>query len=167
MGKQLWNKFEKDTIYQKNQELYQNHILEQYKLYVEMADRISQRRNLANVFFLSLNTTLLTVIGFLINKIQLIEPSWLIAFPLIGLIAICVVWWWLIRSYRNLNSVKYKIIGLLEERLPSSPYWSAEWKELEEGKNWKRYLPLTFLEIFIPIAFCFLYILLGTYLFFN
>ena len=31
-------------------------LLEQYKLYVEMADRISQRRGAANTFFLTFNT---------------------------------------------------------------------------------------------------------------
>ena len=32
---------------------YQAHLLEQYKLYVEMADRISQRRDHANRFYAS------------------------------------------------------------------------------------------------------------------
>ena len=36
---------------------------EQYKLYVEMADRVSARRSLANTFFLTLNTALFTPIG--------------------------------------------------------------------------------------------------------
>ncbi len=38
------------------QERYQAVLLEQYKLYVEMADRVSARRALANTFFLTLNT---------------------------------------------------------------------------------------------------------------
>ena len=38
---------------------YRNHILEQYKLYVEMADKISQRRLETNNFFVSVNTLLL------------------------------------------------------------------------------------------------------------
>ena len=32
------------------------HLLEQYKIYVEMADRISHRRAVANTFFLTFNT---------------------------------------------------------------------------------------------------------------
>jgi len=39
------------NIYEKDSKLYKEHLLEQYKIYVEMADRISARRNLANVFF--------------------------------------------------------------------------------------------------------------------
>ena len=38
-------------------------LLEQYKIYVEMADRISARRGLTNTFFLTLNSALFTVIG--------------------------------------------------------------------------------------------------------
>lgn len=40
-------------------------LLEQYKLYVEMADRVSARRGSANTFFLTLNTTAVTAIGVL------------------------------------------------------------------------------------------------------
>ena len=49
-----------------NEELVTNEdkvlLLEQYKLYVEMTDRISQRRMNANTFFISVNTLLLTII---------------------------------------------------------------------------------------------------------
>lgn len=43
---------------------YKHHILEQYKLYVEMSDRVSQRRASLNVFFISVNTFLITVVTF-------------------------------------------------------------------------------------------------------
>src|SRR2546426_1964670 len=39
--------------------------LEQYKLYVEMADRISARRQTANEFFLSVNTVIVALLGYL------------------------------------------------------------------------------------------------------
>jgi hypothetical protein len=165
MEKNLWTNIEKSE-YSENKELYQNHILEQYKMYVEMADRISSRRNLANIFFLTLNTTILGVIGFLFEKIQLINPSWLIIFPLLGILTLTIVWWWLLRSYRNLNSAKFKVVGHLEKKLPSSPYWSAEWKELGEGKDLKKYLPLTVLEKFVPIVFGILYIMIGIFVIF-
>src|SRR5262245_9792406 len=42
---------------------FQNHLLEQYKLYVEMADRISQRRGTANTFFLTVNTAIIGALG--------------------------------------------------------------------------------------------------------
>ncbi len=38
-------------------------LLEQYKLYVEMADRISARRGLTNSYFLTLNTGIVALVG--------------------------------------------------------------------------------------------------------
>lgn len=155
----LWNTLEKDSIYEIHKELYQAHILEQYKMYTEMADRISQRRNLANVFFLTLSTSLVTGIGFTLgDKIEF--PDYLTTLLLTVGVVVSIAWWWLLRSYRNLNSAKYKVIGLLEERLPSSPYWSAEWKALGEGKSIKTYLPLSKLEQFVPLIFIVGYVII-------
>ena len=166
MENNLWNTFNSDSTYSTNKELYYTHILEQYKLYVEMADRISQRRNLANVFFLSLHTLSLSAIGFMFEKISLVNPKWVISFPLAGVILLCIIWLWLLTSYRKLNTAKYKVIGHLEKKLPSSPYWSAEWNELGEGKDIKKYLPLTALEIFVPIIFAIIYLMLAVYILF-
>ncbi len=164
MTDNLWNEFPPDHEYSKNTQLLQNHILEQYKIYVEMADRVSARRNLANVFFLSLHTTILGAVGFAFQKIELIEPAWLIWLPLGGVIVMCYVWWFLLQSYRQLNTAKYQVVGDLEKRLPASPYWVAEWKKLGEGNDPSLYVPLTNLEKFIPLVFGFLYSLLGVYI---
>jgi hypothetical protein len=42
---------------------YRMAILEQYRIYAELADRISSRRGQANTFFLTLNTTIFNVFG--------------------------------------------------------------------------------------------------------
>jgi len=166
MEDNLWNKMNDIPGYKDKPELYQNHILEQYKIYIEMADRISERRNLANVFFLTLNTLCLTAIGFMFEKVSLIDPKWIILFPLFGVMILCLIWWWLLRSYRDLNSAKYKVVGHLERKLPASPYWSAEWEELGKGKDISKYLPLTALEKFIPMVFGLTYLMLGVYILF-
>lgn len=44
-------------------------LLEQYKIYVEMADRVSARRGLTNTFFLSLNSAIFAAIGFAVGHI--------------------------------------------------------------------------------------------------
>ena len=49
-------------------EAYQAHLLEQYKLFVESADRISQLRQQANRFFLTINTALLAVLGGILSR---------------------------------------------------------------------------------------------------
>lgn len=166
MNNTLWNALEADSIYRTDNALYINHVIEQYKIYVEMADRISARRNLANVFFLTLHSLCISTICFFIEKVALISPKWIMFFPFFIVIMLCLTWWWTLTSYRNLNSAKYKVIGQLEEKLPSSPYWSAEWKELGEGKDIKKYLPITTLEQYVPILFAIVYSLLGGYILF-
>jgi hypothetical protein len=46
-------------------EKLRDHRIEQYKLYLEMADRISSRRQSANSFFLTLNTALVALVSYL------------------------------------------------------------------------------------------------------
>jgi hypothetical protein len=135
---------------------YQAAVLEQYKTYVEMADRISGRRALANTFFLTLNTAVFTIVGVFLQA-QLRAASWLLLFPLLALLGQCVAWYHLLISYRKLNAAKYLVVGALEERLPASPYWRAEWTALGEGKDRFKYWPLTHLEQWIPVLFGTLY----------
>ena len=132
-------------------------ILEQYKIYVEMADRISARRSLTNTFFLTLNTAIFAAIGAL-WKDRPTFTSWLLVFPMLALVVQCGAWFFLVRAYRQLNSAKYTIIGVLEERLPASPYWKAEWKALGEGEDKAKYWPMTHLEQWIPVIFATTYI---------
>lgn len=155
----LWTLLGEESEYLKNKLLFQNHVLEQYKMYVEMADRISGRRNLANVFFLTLHTTIIGAIGFVFGKIEYINALWMTTFPLLAILILCFVWWRLIKSYRQLNTAKYIVIGEFEKKLPSSPYWSAEWSVLGKGKDKKKYTPLTQIENYVPIIFGILYII--------
>jgi hypothetical protein len=154
----LWNDGVDAATYSQEREKYQTAILEQYKIYVEMADRISQRRSLANTFFLTLNTAVLTTFSVFWQKNPPGSPWWL-TIPLLALLAQCGAWYYLLRSYRQLNTAKYRVIGQIERRLPASPYWRAEWSELGEGKDWRKYLPLTHMEQWIPITFAVIYVL--------
>ncbi|MGB5714327.1 MAG: hypothetical protein WBM44_25875, partial [Waterburya sp.] len=47
---------------------FQEHLLEQYKVYLEMADRVSSRRLQTNGFFITIFSALLAVIAFIFNK---------------------------------------------------------------------------------------------------
>ena len=137
----LWNAEVSPKSYEGDAEKYQSAVLEQYKLYVEMADRISNRRGLTNTFFLTLNTGIFTVIAVSWKDRPAISP-WVLVLPLVVALGQCAAWWWIVRSYRQLNTAKYRVVGALEERLPASVYWRAEWIALGEGKDWRRYLPL-------------------------
>ena len=153
----LWNEDAAATLYEGDVKACQAAVLEQYKLYVEMADRISQRRGLTNTFFLTLNTAIFTAVGVFWKDKPSADPWWLV-FPLLVVLGECFAWFYLVRSYDLLNSAKYKVVGELEERLPASPYWRAEWWALGEGKDRKKYWPLTHIEKWIPALFAFLYL---------
>lgn len=134
-------------------------LVEQYKIYVEMADRVSSRRSVTNTFFLTLNSAAFTVVGLFLSRVEPVSASrgWL-TLPLLALCIQCLAWFWLLRSYRQLNSAKFQVIGALEERLPASPYWRAEWFALGEGRDKRKYWPLTHLEQWVPLLFLGIYV---------
>lgn len=131
-------------------------VLEQYRLYVEMADRVSQRRALSNTFFLTLNAGAVAVLGSSVPQWSASDLGWL-ALPCLALLVQCVAWFGIVRSYRLLNTAKYEVVGALEERLPASPYWRAEWWILGQGADRRRYWPLSHLEQVVPVVFALLY----------
>lgn len=129
-------------------EKWVSHLLDQYKLYVEMADRISQRRATTNTYFLSVNSAILAFVGYLTAK-ESHESFWMIA---VAGVAICWLWKSLISSYRNLNSAKFKIIHAIETRLPIRPYRS-EWAFMGEGHDPNLYRPISHIEGGVPWVF--------------
>ena len=148
----LWNAAVSPADFDAAHEKYAQAIIEQYKLYVEMADRVSARRGLANTFFLTLNTAVFTAVGVAWNRRPEAPPAAAVV-PLAILFVQCLVWFWVVRSHRQLNSAKWAVVGALERRLPASPWWSAEWQALGEGKHPARYWPLTHVEQLVPFLF--------------
>ena len=154
----LWNR---DISKESFGEKYNDLLIAQYKLYVASAEKVSDRRNLANTFFLSIHTFLLGILGFYVEKMTSLANDWLVLVFLVALLMICAAWWLIVRSYRQLNTGKFIVIGELEKRLPASPYWSAEWRVLGEGKDLQKYFPLTHIENYIPLIFAFIYLTLA------
>lgn len=152
----LWSEGIDQSRYGPDEDKYRAAILEQYKLYVEMTDRASARRGLTNTFFLTLNTALLAAGAGIASHFT--GHVGLQALVASALIVQCAAWYSLLRSYRQLASVKYRVIGALEERLPASPYWAAEWRAVGQGKDKARYIPVTRLEQWVPAVFALAYV---------
>ncbi len=146
-GGKLFTKLPSDQQYADN-EKYQAHLLDQYKLYVEMADRVSARRQTANSYFLSINTALLGFAGYLTTK-DTGDQNWLLG--LVGIV-LSYLWYRIIVSYRDLNSAKFKVVHEIEKHLPISPY-DAEWEAMGRGKVPSLYHPLTHVEKGVPWVF--------------
>ena len=121
-----------------------------------MADRISNRRVLANAFFLPINTAILSLIGYLSQTDAHQGLYWVIS---IAGVLLCYVWYRLILSYKGMNAGKFEVIHALEQRLPAALY-EVEWEVLNEGKNSKVYRPFTEVEMAVPWIFMALYFLL-------
>jgi hypothetical protein len=113
---------------------YREHLFEQYKLYIESAEKISDRRQNANNYFITINTALIAILGLSFQASFFEVITW--ARPLLAFVGIiiCVIFWYLLRSYKQLNGGKFKIIHQIEQRLPLALY-DYEWDILGGGKE--------------------------------
>ena len=134
-------------------ENYQLHLLEQYKMYVEMADRVSARRQQVGSFYISILSGLLGLLA--INNKELFSGSQnivLLSISILG-ITLCILWNANINSYKQLNSLKFKVIHEMEANLPFACY-EREWEILKESKSNVRYFRLTAIEKYVPFVLC-------------
>jgi hypothetical protein len=131
---------------------YKEHCLEIYKMYVERADAISSRRESANTFFLSVNTVLIGLVGYLDTSQECAK----LAIGVAGIL-LCYFWYRLLLSYKGLNTAKFQVIHEIEKKLALSPY-DAEWEFLGRGKNSDCYKPFTHIEIWVPRIFLYLHL---------
>jgi hypothetical protein len=140
---------------------YQDHLVEQYKLFVNSAENVSARRLATNNFFLSVNTVVLAFLGIASGTYLAkgYRVSWIVIVAIAG-IALCYYWYRLIRSYNNLNQSKFDVIHAIEARLPAAPC-RAEWEGLGFGEDKKTYVPFTRVESRVPWVFAFLFLALA------
>jgi hypothetical protein len=144
-------------------ELFQEHLLEQYKLYVDSSQKVSEKRISTGNYLLTVNSSLLTVFG--IASTLHIGGAWLVIVPIAGLL-VSLTWFSLVISYKDLNTAKFKVIHELEDYLPAALF-RCEWHSCEQGQG-KAYKPITHLERWIPVTFAAVYLVLAGYaLFFR
>lgn len=144
-------------------EKFREHLLEQYKLYVEMADRVSTRRAQTNRFYISFLSGMLALLSIVIGR-EIFSDFRAIVFMAVAVLGIvlCGLWYVNIRSYIQLNSGKFKVIHEMEQHLPY-PCYEKEWVILGRGRESKKYLQLTRVEQYVPIILTIPYILLLIY----
>lgn len=106
-------------------------VMEAYKLAVEMADRMSARRAVANAFFLTVNTTLVAVVGLRSAGCGSALPS--IAVCVAGVV-VAACWWFLLKNYRRLSEAKFVVINGIEDRYLPVKVFKDEWALLG-GEN--------------------------------
>jgi hypothetical protein len=135
---------------------YIEHLLDQYKIYISATEKISDRRQKTNEFFLGLNTALVALLGFIATKTDQYEISLMIAVSAVSGITVCYLWYRIVFSYKGLNSAKFKVIHAIELRLPLALY-DTEWEMLERGENRNVYWPFSHIELHVPKIFIAIY----------
>lgn len=131
-----------------------------------MADRVSARRATANSFFITLNVALVALIGFIrpaeaptAGTARELDRFGLIYISAAGVV-LALAWWLLLRSFRDLNGAKFKVIGEMEKNLPAQPF-NDEWAHLRSDpvRPWRRrYAELGTVERVVPIVFVAIYV---------
>jgi len=138
---------------------YIERLLEQYKIYVNSAEKISDRRQKSNEFFLTLNSVLVALLGFIATKTNGFEIKYLLFLASVSGITMCYLWYRIVFSYKCLNGGKFKVIHAIERRLPLALY-DTEWEALERGVNKKIYWPFSHIELLVPWIFIVMYLVI-------
>ncbi len=139
-----------------NNEKYVQHFFDQYKLYMEGIEKISDRRENANKYFVTINSGLIVAVTFLLQHVDdfFFKPGMLVL--LVTGAVFSVIFYFLINSYKQLNTGKFAVLHAMEKRLPVQMY-TDEWIALGEGKDKRKYFPFSHIERSIPIIFGVLY----------
>ncbi|MYA57240.1 hypothetical protein F4X88_13155 [Candidatus Poribacteria bacterium] len=104
-------------------------LLEIYKLHTQLADNVSNRRATANRFYILVLPGLAVLFSAFLQHENGVPLGWLmIGFGLFGML-LAAAWYIVIRSYRQLNSGKFKALHELEEKL-AYPFFKREWELL-------------------------------------
>ncbi len=160
----------KNNVKKNNQEQKEDskeQLLEQYKLFVEMTDRISNRRNEMNKFYVSLLSSLMAVLALITGKDDFyVEKIFIFILVVTLTFAFLYLWGKSISSYKQLNSGKFKVISEMEKLLPY-PCYDKEWEFLGKGKDPKKYAPVTELELkTVKIIICvYIFLLLSFFIY--
>ena len=117
-----------------------------------LLEKVSDRRQNSNNYYLTLNSVLISFAGYL-STLQF--SIWHIMIAIAG-ISSSIIWVLTLKSCRNLNSSKFKMIHKMEQDLPAKLF-KEEWDCLDRGKNGKIYRKLSVVEQGIPIMFIVLY----------
>ena len=131
--------------------------MEMYKLHAELADRVSQRRVETNRIFAGV--LMGTALGFAtLLRISGGSSHDGPVFSAVGFggLLLALSWFFLIRSYQQLNTGKFRALMELEEKLPYQ-FFEREWCFLGGGEDAKKYMRLSRVEQIVPWLFCALY----------
>lgn len=132
-------------------------LLEQYKVYIDKMNQVSEQRKNNSNFYITLLSGMLVILAFIVSNNLYLEILHLIlvCIALFG-IALCIAWYFQIRSHKQLFNVKYSIIKEIEKKL-EFPIHDTELRELERQKL---FFSLLGVESIVPVLLGIAYVIL-------
>jgi hypothetical protein len=133
---------------------------EEYKLFSELVQRLSERRQAASQTYLAVNTAAFGVLAFLAKDAGfhgwgLVGVS--VPLFLVGTIA-CVIWHSIITHFREIIDWHYKQLREMEDVLPESArIYCLEFERFYQEQDGKKVFSFSRLEIWLPRLFIALY----------
>jgi hypothetical protein len=114
-------------------------LLEQYKLALEMAVHMSNKRQDANNFYIGLVSSFGGLYALLEKApASFTRSAWDNVLPILA-VCWCVAWWLTLRQYRRVNMAKWQVIYGLEAQLPGDKPFKLEGDLLElESRKGKK-----------------------------
>ncbi len=169
-----------DTETNNNNPLRPIHLLEQYQLYVEIADRTTRRREAANRFYAALTTIAAVLFGVLVlDQIAIpasrhlqaltiqaltIQALTILATGSLFAAALSAVWLLNNNSYQQLHQAQRQVIKNLEQHLPVAGY-SEESTDLAQnpGRQLNLLAKLAKIEHYVPVCYASLFLTIAAY----
>ena len=138
---------------------YKEQLLEQYKLFHATIERMSDRRQQTNNYFITINTVFISFIGIVSKETGLLtSPMWLAMLSVVGIL-ICRSWNKALLAYMHVNKAKFAVLHEIETKFPMNLF-GYEWELMGKGENKKEYATFTKVELHIPAMFGFVYLAL-------
>ena len=151
------------------QQTEQDQLIEIYKIQTQLTNSISTRRTTTNRYYIVVMSGLTFIFTTLLQNKEKIPPEFLkmISFEwlvvLLGAVGIALSWSWgvSINSYLRLNSRKYEVLKILENKL-GYQFFTKEWSFLGENREYKTYWQLSVNQLSVPTVFFIVFsVLLG------
>lgn len=137
---------------------------EEYKFFAESTQFLTEKRLNASQTYLTVNTAIFAVIGFVVKDSGL-SVTWFsigtLPLILVAIIA-CTQWYRMINNYKALISWRYEQLMAMEDEMPDSyKMYKKEWDDFYKPQASKKRFGFSVIEKNLPLLILILYVLYG------
>jgi len=134
---------------------------QEYKFFAESTQFLSERRQAATQTYLSVNTGIIAVIGFILKESG--HSGWGLIGTCLALVAAgavaCGIWYKIIKQYKGLIGWRYDQLMAIEKMMPDChQMYTNEWHQFFEPRMKTEKFGFSRLEIWLPRLFLWIYL---------